>query len=190
MYTREKRILKKLKKGVDKCESARYNGRSPTGKIEKGRCTKMEAKLDPKTLRISLDPMAEAIAAIANHDALRSIAWTDLQRSRCAALEHAEILVAIVNGDYCDGMTAAETRRAIADGEADIGDYDTMSRYYVYYADKIAAALAPYVTKAADGDEAARHVLVAMRKRKTWETVCRAADGVGTSRLRAALASL
>ena len=129
------------------------------------------------------DTMAKAVATIVNHNVMESIAWTSLQRNRCAALEHAEILVAVVGGDYRDGMTTAEVHRAIVDGEADIGSYDVMLRAYLSVADKIAAALKPYVDKAAAGDAAARHVLVSTRKRHVWARICEAADSPHISRL-------
>ena len=129
------------------------------------------------------NPMAKAVATVVDHNVMKSIAWTSLQRNRCAALEHAEILVAVVGGDYRDGMTTAEVHRAIVDGEADIGSYDVMLREYLFIADKIADALKPYVDKAATGDVAARHVLVSMRKRHVWARICKAADSARVSRL-------
>lgn len=136
------------------------------------------------------DPMAKAVATIVKHSVMQSIAWTSLQSRRCAALEHAEILVAVVGGDYRDGMTAAEVHRAIVDGEADIGDYGVMLREYLAVADKIAAALAPYADKAAAGDAAARHVFAAMRKRHVWARICKAADSARVSRLSCDLCDL
>lgn len=129
------------------------------------------------------NPMAKAITTVIDHNVMESIAWTSLQRNRCAALEHAEILVAVVGGDYRDGMTTAEVHRAIVDGEADIGDCGVMLREYLTIADKIADALKPYVDKAAAGDAAARHVLAALRKRHVWARICKAADSARVSRL-------
>lgn len=129
------------------------------------------------------DTMAKVVATVIDHNVMESIAWTSLQRNRCAALEHAEILVAVVGGDYRDGMTTAEVHRAIVDGEADIGDYGVMLREYLTIADKIADALKPYVDKAAAGDAAARHVLAALRKRHVWARICKAADSARVSRL-------
>lgn len=126
---------------------------------------------------------AKAVSIVAHHGVMDKITWTDLQRNRSAEVEHADILVAVVGGDYRDGMTTAEVHRAIVDGEADIGDYGVMLREYLAVADKIADALKPYVDKAAAGDAAARHVLAALRKRHVWARICEAADSPHVSRL-------
>lgn len=108
---------------------------------------------------------AKAVSIVAHHGVMDKITWTDLQRSSSAEVEHAEILVAVVGG------------------EEDIGNYGAMLREYLAVADKIAAALAPYVDKAAAGDAAARHVLAALRKRHVWARICEAADSPRVPRL-------
>lgn len=130
---------------------------------------------------------AKAVSAVAHHGVMDKIKWTNLQCNGSAEVEHAEILIAIVGGDYRDGMTSMKVRRAIADGEADIGDYSVMFREYIRIADRIAAALAPYADKAAAGNAAARHVLASMRKRHVWARICKAADAYPAARLDDAL---
>lgn len=130
---------------------------------------------------------AKAVSAVAHHGVMDKIEWTNLQCDSSAEVEHAEILIAIVGDDYRDGMTPMKVRRAIADGEADIGDYSVMFREYIRIADRIAAALAPYADKAVAGDAAARHVLASMRKRHVWVRICKEADAYPAARLDDAL---
>ena len=130
---------------------------------------------------------AKAVSTVAHHSVMDKIAWTDLQRNGSAEVEHAEILIAIIGDDYRNGMTTMEVRHAIVDGETDIGDYSVMLREYIRIADRIAAALAPYADMAVIGNAAARHVLVAMRKRHVWARICKAADAYPATRLEDAL---
>ena len=130
-------------------------------------------------IKIKMDNWTtQTIAAVAGHRVMQSIAWTDLQRSRTACIEHAEMLMSVVDGDYVDGMTAVEVRRKIIETENEIGDYDYMAKAYARTADRIAAELDIYVREAAKGDKSARHVLCALRKRNVWARICKAADNV------------